>query len=301
MTDQPTHYRRRPAEIQAVQWTDTNAEALTAFAGHRFMTVDPEDRIDDPDATASLCESAHECWSLLRPGDWVVKRGDDFAVLTSEEFVDLYEPAAVLPPADRAALRDRIAAAIVESDGVPSYEFAAKLHRAAALREADAVLAVLPAPVDRVAVLLWAADQISAHEWDEGCDGVGCCADTPEAAAKLLRRLAAEATPEPATDAKVDEATATLRRVRSSLRTLKDQGATGRMYYQTITEALAGPRPDTAVVEPQPDDTQTPVHAVPLPGSNGISSCCGRPPCEFVGERVTRDAAEVTCKGVDRG
>ena len=85
-------YRRRPAEIEAVQWTDTNADALTTFAGQRFMTVDPEDRIDDADATASLRESAHECWSLLRPGDWVVKRGeDDFAVLTPEKFADLYE------------------------------------------------------------------------------------------------------------------------------------------------------------------------------------------------------------------
>jgi hypothetical protein len=42
---------------------------------------------------------------------------------------------------------------------------------------------------------------------------------------------------------------------------------------------------------------QRPVHAVPLPGSNGISFCCGRPPCEFVGERVTRDPDEVTCPG----
>ncbi|MCQ9178570.1 hypothetical protein KMT30_05905 [Streptomyces sp. IBSBF 2953] len=38
------------------------------------------------------------------------------------------------------------------------------------------------------------------------------------------------------------------------------------------------------------------VHAVPLPGSHGISSCCGRPPCEFVGERLTRDPSKVTCK-----
>ncbi|MFF4090366.1 hypothetical protein ACFYY9_26320 [Streptomyces nigra] len=47
------------------------------------------------------------------------------------------------------------------------------------------------------------------------------------------------------------------------------------------------------------DDEQpvVPVHAVPLPGSNGISACCGRPPCEFVGERVTRDPEEVTCTG----
>ncbi|WP_369043437.1 hypothetical protein [Streptomyces sp. Midd1] len=39
------------------------------------------------------------------------------------------------------------------------------------------------------------------------------------------------------------------------------------------------------------------VHAVPEPGSNGISACCNRAPCEFVGERVTRDPNEVTCPG----
>lgn len=112
MTDQPARYRRRPAEIEAVQWTDTNADALAAFAGHRFMTVDPEDRIDDADATASLIESAHECWSLLRPGDWVVKRGeDDFAVLTTEEFADLYE-AAPATEADPLDLRASIASAL---------------------------------------------------------------------------------------------------------------------------------------------------------------------------------------------
>ncbi|NUS58801.1 MAG: hypothetical protein HOV66_28700 [Streptomycetaceae bacterium] len=96
-------YRRRPAEIEAVQWTDTNPAELEAFAGQRFMTVDPEDRIDDPEATASLRESAHECWSLLRPGDWVVKRGEDFAVLSPEEFAGMYERAAagVAPAADQ--------------------------------------------------------------------------------------------------------------------------------------------------------------------------------------------------------
>lgn len=50
----------------------------------------------------------------------------------------------------------------------------------------------------------------------------------------------------------------------------------------------------------QPDTMTAPVvtlHAIPVPGSNGISSCCGRPPCEFVGERLTRDPALVTCPG----
>jgi hypothetical protein len=44
--------------------------------------------------------------------------------------------------------------------------------------------------------------------------------------------------------AKADEATATLRRVRSALATLKERGAVGRAYYRAITEALAGPCPD---------------------------------------------------------
>jgi hypothetical protein len=61
-----------------------------------------------------------------------------------------------------------------------------------------------------------------------------------------LRRMADEAQQpdDEALRAKVDEATATLRRIRSTIRTLKDQGATGRAYYQAISDDLAGPRPD---------------------------------------------------------
>jgi hypothetical protein len=51
-------------------------------------------------------------------------------------------------------------------------------------------------------------------------------------------------TDQPGLLAKVDEATATLRRIRSTIRTLKDRGATGYAYHQAITGDLAGPRPD---------------------------------------------------------
>ncbi|MFB7244596.1 hypothetical protein ACFCYX_19310 [Streptomyces populi] len=50
-------------------------------------------------------------------------------------------------------------------------------------------------------------------------------------------------------------------------------------------------RPETETEQPLV------VHAIPEPGSNGISACCNRPPCEFIGERVTRDPALVTCQG----
>ncbi|MFJ7963175.1 hypothetical protein [Streptomyces sp. NPDC096324] len=62
--------------------------------------------------------------------------------------------------------------------------------------------------------------------------------------------------------------------------------------YAPAAVSGAAATPDT---EAEPVVT---VHAIPLPGSNGISSCCGRPPCEFVGERLTRDPSDVTCPGL---
>ncbi|MEU9597172.1 hypothetical protein AB0E06_10205 [Streptomyces sp. NPDC048109] len=50
-----------------------------------------------------------------------------------------------------------------------------------------------------------------------------------------------------------------------------------------------------------PAEPAVTMHAIPLPGSNGVSACCGRPPCEFVGERVTRDPDKVTCSGPAAG
>jgi hypothetical protein len=169
------------------------------------------------------------------------------------------------PATDQTALRDRIAAAIWERQN-PGRHWADCEYRwqADAEADADAVLAVLPAHSDLAAVLLWAADQIDAETQQAKADGVlepdkfRPCRD----ASAQLRRLAVEAavpgrrddeTAEADVDgealrAKVEEATATLRRVRSALRTLKDQGATGRTYHQVITDALAGPRPDAPAV-----------------------------------------------------
>lgn len=122
-----------------------------------------------------------------------------------------HKPAAPTPPADE-NLRDRIAAAIAESDGVPSFEFAAKLHRAACLREADAVLAVLPAAWGsfelrgtaeiRAAALSEAAalaDEEARHLYDDM--GQKAAAGARFVGARL-RRLADEAQQaEPDTDA----------------------------------------------------------------------------------------------------
>lgn len=118
-----TTYRRRPAVIEAIQWTDTNPDELTAFAGQRFMPLEPDERTDDPEATASVLTSKHSSWELLYPGQWVLK--DDqgrVSIWYDEEFRATYEPAAASVPsaptqtadADR---RDRYAQAIRDTDG----------------------------------------------------------------------------------------------------------------------------------------------------------------------------------------
>lgn len=170
-------FRRRPAEIEAVQWTGSNTDQMRAFAGIDFDTIAPEDRIDDPDQDAQLLsEDSH--WVGIKPGEWVLKFDGYFIAKSDDAFRTVWEPAApavVEPPADQTALRDRIADVIRKFpfddfglndvayflDSTPdTQEWVPKL--------ADAVLAVLPEPADRTgaqaAALRWAADHIEDGE-----------------------------------------------------------------------------------------------------------------------------------------
>lgn len=135
-----------------------------------------------------------------------------------------------------------------------------------------------PAPRadDRAAVLREAADRLSrkASVLTEGLDDFAIFVGKARAAeAEILEREAEE-----------------LRRMADEAQ----QPASG--------PCVAGEQQnETPEAEADRDGAAATVHAVPLPGSNGISSCCGRPPCEFVGERVTRDPDKVTCTGPAAG
>jgi hypothetical protein len=155
-------------------------------------------------------------------------------------------PAVSVPSADqttdRAALRQRIAEALAREDAHNAgydHGFAGSYG---ADEETDgfvdAVLAVLPEPADRAAEC-------------PQCGNTGACNGGP----CPLRRLAAEAPTttraegpdDEALRAKVDEATATLRRVRSVVKLWEQQTLPHSQAHQLLTEvrdALAGPRPD---------------------------------------------------------
>ncbi|MGW0920147.1 hypothetical protein ACWD3J_14155 [Streptomyces sp. NPDC002755] len=167
-----TRYRQRPNECEAIQWTGDNADALRAFADGNFNTVDPEDRIDDPDQDAQLLvEDSH--WVGIGPGDWVLKFEGYFIAKSDGTFRSVWEPAVVSvpPPADRATLREQIAAAMREhwlctvrdeadADGNLPCRCGDWREPGAEADDdndwhshmADAVLAVLPEQTDRAAL-----------------------------------------------------------------------------------------------------------------------------------------------------
>jgi hypothetical protein len=103
VTDQTARYRHRTAEVEAVQWTGDNAEALRAFCGPDFDEIDLDDRVEDPDETAAVREADHGTWRGLKPGDWVVKLDEGLYEFSAADFAKQYEPAGVAPATDRAA------------------------------------------------------------------------------------------------------------------------------------------------------------------------------------------------------
>ncbi|MFF8447901.1 hypothetical protein ACF06Q_09390 [Streptomyces leeuwenhoekii] len=120
------------------------------------------------------------------------------------------DPAVQAPATDRAALRDRIAQALVRYDwnaGLSGRDTPSEHHYG----EADAVLAVLPPTVDQATVLREAADELGRMDYDTDSRDYGY--DTYRDAwnggvmdsAEKLRRMADEAQP-----AETDAETATL-------------------------------------------------------------------------------------------
>ncbi|MCX5601583.1 hypothetical protein OOK29_25875 [Streptomyces phaeochromogenes] len=86
--------RKRPVDVDTIQWTGENEAAVQAFAGSgNFHTVDEDDRIEDPDITAEVWDTLHCTWVGTKTGQHVVRgvKGEyypiDEDVLLAETYV----------------------------------------------------------------------------------------------------------------------------------------------------------------------------------------------------------------------
>lgn len=91
---QATKYRKKPVEIEAVQWTGGNWYYLREWTDSRFDVLAEEDRDEDPEATAQVFDELHSTWVLVYDGDWIIKgiKGE-FYPCRDEVFEETYEVA----------------------------------------------------------------------------------------------------------------------------------------------------------------------------------------------------------------
>lgn len=69
----PTRFRKKPVEVEAVQWTGHNTADLVDFTDGRFLPISPTDYTGVDRITARVYDELHSTWVGLRSGQWVIK------------------------------------------------------------------------------------------------------------------------------------------------------------------------------------------------------------------------------------
>lgn len=88
--------RKRPVEVDTIQWTGTNEADVQAFTGTaNFYALDNEDRAnsDDPEATATVFDDLHSTWVLVYTGQHIVRGVKrEFYPIAEDVLAETYEP-----------------------------------------------------------------------------------------------------------------------------------------------------------------------------------------------------------------
>lgn len=87
--------RKRPVDVDTIQWTGDNEAAVQAFAGSgNFHTVDEDDRIEDPDITAEVWDTLHCTWVGTKTGQHVVRgvKGEYYPIDEDVLLAETYDP-----------------------------------------------------------------------------------------------------------------------------------------------------------------------------------------------------------------
>jgi len=93
-----TRYRKRPVEVDTIEWTGSNINELIDFTGGDFRLVNPDDGDFAPDVTAKVYDRLHDTWVGVKTGQHVIHgvKGE-FYPIDPEVLATTYEPASEAP------------------------------------------------------------------------------------------------------------------------------------------------------------------------------------------------------------
>ncbi|MET8081836.1 hypothetical protein [Streptomyces sp. NPDC005303] len=76
-----TRYRKRPIEVDTVQWTGDNLNELINFTGGDFLLTTPGE-FDDTAITAKVYDSLHDTWVGVKTGQRIVQgvKGETYPI-----------------------------------------------------------------------------------------------------------------------------------------------------------------------------------------------------------------------------
>lgn len=82
-----TVYRKKPVEVEAVQWTGSNEAELTRFTGHQFRTIESVTAY-----TAQVYDVLHDTWVDMKTGQSVIRgiKGE-FYPIDEQVLAETYE------------------------------------------------------------------------------------------------------------------------------------------------------------------------------------------------------------------
>lgn len=87
-------YCKKPVVIEAAQFTGDNVAQVRAELGMgetHFYYLEEEDRVENPDARATLYVAANWVWIEVVPGEWIMKDALGYYPCKDSVFQESYE------------------------------------------------------------------------------------------------------------------------------------------------------------------------------------------------------------------
>jgi hypothetical protein len=89
--NQPKTFRKKPVEIQAMQWTGSNGEPLHAWMKGDFQQTASHGQFTGKDYTAMIWVAANDNWSRIETGEWVLRDSKGFYPCKADVFAETYD------------------------------------------------------------------------------------------------------------------------------------------------------------------------------------------------------------------